>query len=555
MNKDSLRFFLIAAIGAAVVYFAFIRKPDHSNVPPRRIESAPAAENRLPERTFQVLTPLSGARAGLDVKVTTRSGALRTIRLNGAQFTMPAPVADPGESRPGSDRRFQLASTDREESLPLRMKLNVRRGETAVTPEFMDFEGRQVSEREVELTWRGNDVEVVRSIRGEKPFALRVTTTVTNHGAPVTVEHQLPLYHWVTRDEEAGGFFRQSWQLSEGICRHGNELYREPRDKLLERTPDAVLPGPSRFVAIGNLYFTTALVPRAGGDANCRLSAEDRPNPDNPTGSIYTGSLAWGRSELATGASRTFAATAYFGPKETSTLQAADPALVDTVNLGFFAFIARILMKVLRFFHDIVGNWGVAIILLTVCVRIALLPLLVRSMKSLAAMQKLKPEIDEINKRLGDNQEAKSLAMMELYRKHEVNPLSGCLPQVAQLPIWWALYTTLQTSVELFHAPFMLWWRDLSAPDPFYVLPLVLGALILLQQKLMPPQGMDPVQAKMMTYFMPIFLTVISLFLPAGLALYMMINSVLGILQQWYTKVQMDRHSGSAIVVRPAAGG
>jgi YidC/Oxa1 family membrane protein insertase len=199
--------------------------------------------------------------------------------------------------------------------------------------------------------------------------------------------------------------------------------------------------------------------------------------------------------------------------------------------------------------------------LLTLCIRVALLPLLAKSMKSMAMMAKLKPELDEINKRLADNQEAKTLATMELYRKHGVNPLSGCFPQLAQLPIWWALYTTLQTSVELFHAPFVLWWHDLSAPDPYYVLPLVLGAIMFLQQKLMPPQGMDPVQAKMMTYFFPIFLTGISLFLPSGLALYMLVNSCLGVLQQWYTKKQTDQYKsgtgtggGSAIQVKALTG-
>ena len=311
-----------------------------------------------------------------------------------------------------------------------------------------------------------------------------------------------------------------------------------------------------------------AIVPRGNDEARCRLYAEDRiaAAGEEPIGSVFGASIGWPRTTIATGETQRFEATVFLGPKEPEALAAVtdDHRLTDTVNLGFFSFIARQLLRFLRFLFSIVHNWGAAIMLLTLCIRVALLPLLARSMKSMAMMAKLKPELDDINKRLAENQEAKTLATMELYRKHGVNPISGCLPQLAQLPIWWALYTTLQTSVELFHAPFMLWWRDLSAPDPFYVLPLVLGAMMFLQQKLMPPQGMDPVQAKMMTYFFPIFLTGISLFLPAGLALYMLVNSCLGMLQQWYTKRQLDQlksgggpgtGGGQAIQVKALSGG
>ena len=236
-----------------------------------------------------------------------------------------------------------------------------------------------------------------------------------------------------------------------------------------------------------------------------------------------------------------YSVVGYFGPKLRPSLAAVSPYLDSAVNLGFFAIIARGLLKLLGFLHHLVGNWGLAIILLTLVVRTALFPITARSMKSMAAMQKLKPEIDALNEKYKDNQEQKGLATMELYRKHKINPVGGCLPQLAQLPVWWALYTTLQTSVELFHAPFMLWWKDLSAPDPFYVLPLILGLTMFLQQKLMPASMPDPAQQKMMMYMMPIFMTGISLFLPAGLALYMLVNSVLAMAQQKITKAQIDR--------------
>lgn len=563
--KDNLRTFAILLLGGLAVWFFTQRS--HPNVTPslRNVPPPPTETARPAEQTFHVRSPLTAARSGFDAEVTTRSGGLRSVRLGGAQFVMREAPADPRTGRRGADHRMDLTSTWNEDLLSLRTELTVKRGEESVVPQYLDFTGRQVNEREVELTWRGNDIEVVRTYRSERPFTMDVETRVTNRGAPVNVEARVPVYQWVLREDENGKFFQRPWQVAEGTCRHGTELYREGRDKLLERRPEDALPGSAAFASLGNTYFALAVVPRGNTETRCRLFAEDRiaaPGQE-PIGSVYGASVGWARASLGTGETRPFQATVYLGPKEPEALAAVtdDGRLKDTVNLGFFSFIARQLLRFLRFLHGIVGNWGAAIMLLTLCIRVALLPLLAKSMKSMAMMAKLKPELDEINKRLADNQEAKTLATMELYRKHGVNPLSGCFPQLAQLPIWWALYTTLQTSVELFHAPFVFWWRDLSAPDPYYVLPLVLGVIMFLQQKLMPPQGMDPVQAKMMTYFFPIFLTGISLFLPSGLALYMLVNSCLGVLQQWYTKKQMDQYKsgtgtggGEAIQVKTLTG-
>jgi YidC/Oxa1 family membrane protein insertase len=153
-------------------------------------------------------------------------------------------------------------------------------------------------------------------------------------------------------------------------------------------------------------------------------------------------------------------------------------------------------------------------------------------MQSMARMKELKPEMDRINELYSDDREKKGAAMMELYRKEGVNPMAGCFPMLLQLPIWFSLYTSLSTNVELFHAPFALWWTDLSSPDPYFSLPLGLGLLMFVQQKMAPSAGADPVQQKMMMYMMPAMITSFMLFLPAGLCLYMFTNSVLSIAQQ-----------------------
>jgi len=187
-----------------------------------------------------------------------------------------------------------------------------------------------------------------------------------------------------------------------------------------------------------------------------------------------------------------------------------------------------------------VGNWGFAIVLLTLLVRVLLLPAVIPQFKNMAKQRALKPEIDKINELYKDDREKKGAAMMELWRKHKVNPLGGCLPVLLQMPIFFALYQTLSTSIELYHAPFVLWWTDLSSPDPFYVLPIALGALMFIQQKLTPIQ-MDAAQAKVMLYAMPLMMTFFMLLLPTGLCLYMVTSSAVGITQQRYMYWKMDQ--------------
>ena len=165
-------------------------------------------------------------------------------------------------------------------------------------------------------------------------------------------------------------------------------------------------------------------------------------------------------------------------------------------------------------------------------------------------MRELKPEMDKLNERYKDDAQAKGLAQMELWKKHGVNPMKGCLPQLASMPVWFALYTTLQTAVELYNIPF-LWFPDLSEPDPLYLLPFIIGATYFVQQKMMPMQGGDPAQQKMMLYFMPAMFTVFMLFLPAGLGVYMFTNSILGIAQQQL----VERHAKHSLAERQARMG
>jgi YidC/Oxa1 family membrane protein insertase len=229
----------------------------------------------------------------------------------------------------------------------------------------------------------------------------------------------------------------------------------------------------------------------------------------------------------------------FLGPKDRETLGAAGHQLDRALDFGWFWFIAIPLLTGLRLLHRIIPNYGVNIILLTTIVKAVTLPLTQTSMKSMKAMQKLQPEMQRLRERYKDDQAALQKEVMELYKRHRVNPVSGCLPMLLQLPIFVGLYNALMHAIELRHAPFVLWINDLSAPDRLMiggigipVLVILMGASMLLQQWMTPQQG-DPAQQRMMM-IMPLVFTFISFNFPSGLVLYWLVNNLLSMAQQWY---------------------
>lgn len=298
-------------------------------------------------------------------------------------------------------------------------------------------------------------------------------------------------------------------------------------------------------VAVSNAYFTSAVAHEEGpATPACLLQIDQRfrgpsKDADPNSGSIYQARLAYEPRDLGPGKSETFEFKAFIGPKERKALAAAGEKFDPIIDLGFFSVIAKVLVGYLLWLYDLVPSWGVAIVLLTVTARLLLFPLTWPSIKNMVHMRELKPEMDKLNEKYKDDAQAKGLAQMELWKKHGVNPMKGCLPQLISMPVWFALYTTLQTAVELYNIPF-LWFPDLSEPDPFYALPFIIGVVFFAQQKMMPMQG-DPAQQKMMMYFMPAMFTVFMLFLPAGLGVYMFTNSLLGIGQQQLVELHAKR--------------
>lgn len=242
--------------------------------------------------------------------------------------------------------------------------------------------------------------------------------------------------------------------------------------------------------------------------------------------------------EVSPGAVGEWSARFYAGPKDQKRLEEIAENLNLTVDYGFLWWIAVPLFYVLDWLHSLVGNWGGAIILLTVLVKLVLYPLSAASYRSMANMRRVAPQMKRLQERHADDRQKLSQEMMALYKKEKVNPLGGCIPMLLPMPIFLALYWVLFESVELRHAPFALWIHDLAAMDPYFVLPLLMGGSMYLQQLLSPAVG-DPMQVRMMR-LMPVMFTVMFLFFPAGLVLYWLVNSVLSIAQQWYVIKQTE---------------
>ena len=223
----------------------------------------------------------------------------------------------------------------------------------------------------------------------------------------------------------------------------------------------------------------------------------------------------------------------YFGPKDLDILKAQGNDLERAIDLGWFSAIAKPLLHILKFLYRFVHNYGIAIIIVTVVLKVLFFPLTYKSYKSMKDMQKLQPKMAELKEKFKNDRDAMNKAIMELYKTHKVNPMGGCLPMIVQIPVFFALYKALMFSIELRHAPFMFWIQDLSAKDPYYVTPLIMGATMFIQQKMTPTAGMDPTQAKMML-FLPVIFTFMFLNFPSGLVLYWLVNNILTIGQQYY---------------------
>ena len=389
-------------------------------------------------------------------------------------------------------------------------------------------------------------VEVTKRISGfaGEGYQLKVELGFRNTGTqPWTGEYALSWTRAVDpRFEEEPSMFGSVGNQSAASCFVGEDY-----EKLLP-TGDAVpkvVSGPVKFFGVDQQYFLAALYPYSGGKpGRCTVAAL-------PTARTATAAFPL---SLAPGQAVTETYGLFLGPKDVELLSSvtheADyhPPLERTVDFGIWAVICKVLLATMKAFHGVFHSWGLAVILLTVLVKTLLIPLTHKSMVAAEDMKRLQPKMEAIKAKFAEDRERQNMEMMKLYQEAGVNPLGGCLPMLVQMPVWIALFTTLRNSYELYQEPFLsMAFADLTAKDPTYLLPLLLGVTMVITQKLQ-PQMMDEAQARMMTWFMPIFFTAIMLNYPAGLTLYIFTNNVLSIVQQWGLRRYLERKNaqGSA---------
>jgi len=578
MDRNSLlRTVFIALILLGGYWFFFGRKSSSEatqSLPPETYVDAPsfvpdvfvpvgeAPPVRPPEQTCTI----DGNR--FKAVLSSRGAGLTHFFLTDARYESPgAPdVKDHDLSTtPDIERWRSLRTIFRDPSKP-------SSPDDQVKYDRFEWKPEQVDATTCRFTYEDDTARIVKTVSADgQPFELKVETSITNlTDTPRNHVMSIAAFAYHTNEDVKGKLGRVSPFQTSLECARDNDVKRLNKGADEFKTGWYSEPLDDRYAAVTNYYFGQALVPLEaapgvnGDKPACELQAEQWYEPgrqkpdDDKAGDVYKARLTYPQRKLGPNETATYRQIAYFGPKERNVLQHAAggwPRLQDLINLGTFSFVAKFLVSIITWIHAHItfGNWGLAIIVLTLGLRIVLFPLTWKQIQSAVAMRRLKPEIDALNAKFKDDPQAKNLAMMELWRKHKVNPLGGCLPALVQMPIWFALYATLQTAVEFYHVRF-LWFADLSAPDKFYILPIVLGAAMIVQQRIVPQQGMDPVQQKMMMWLMPGVFTVMMLFLPAALGVYMLTNSLLGITQQLLTEKFYPR-SGPPGAAAPAAAG
>ncbi len=316
-----------------------------------------------------------------------------------------------------------------------------------------------------------------------------------------------------------------------GATRSAEDLYRKLEFEDLEDEGYKQVRDQG-YMAMVQHYFVSAWVPE--NQTESTFQARKLKGRD-----IYIFGFVTQAVSVPAGSIGQLSALFYVGPKDQYRLREIAEGLDLTVDYGFLWWLAQPLFFLLNQLHSVFANWGVAIIFLTVIVKMLLYPLSAAGLKSMAKMRKLQPEMQRLKERFGDDRQKFTQATMELYKKEGANPLGGCFPILLQMPVFLALYWTLMESVELRQAPFMLWIKDLSAMDPLFILPILMGISMYLMQRLQ-PEPPDPLQARVLK-LMPIMFTFFFLWFPSGLVLYWLVNNVISILQQWYVARQVEK--------------
>ncbi len=554
---DNLRLFLLFSLAAVLflIYQAWIEDYGAIGMPSQRAAEIPSsASSPIPDSDVvpSVATPTippvtrvgqatatGGEAVGPTIHVETDLFNL-DIALRGG-FIVGARLKDYAVSPEAPDTQFTLLK--QEPPNLFTAESGLRAGDTGPLPSdsrdvifASDNESYLLEDGEdelvVSLIWdHPSGVEIIKRYHFERgSYVINSTQEVVNDSeSPIATRSYTQLIRTELQDANASRF----------VYTYTGGVYYSPADKYEKVSFDDMRSESLRrdvtdgWIGMIQHYFMAAWIPPAGSPQTFFTAVRD---DSRFTVGSYTSAVT-----VNAGASHEFEDRLFVGPKLQDTLASVAKGLDLAVDYGWLTVLAQPIFWLLSWIHALVGNWGWSIILLTILIKLAFYKLSETSYKSMANMKKMSPRLQALKDRYGDDKQRLNQAMMDLYKKEKINPLGGCLPIVVQIPVFIALYWVLLESVELRQAPFALWIDNLSAPDPFYVLPLVMGVSMFAQQKLNPAPP-DPIQAKVMMS-LPFVFTVFFAFFPAGLVLYWVANNLLSITQQWYITRNIEKAS------------
>lgn len=410
-------------------------------------------------------------------------------------------------------------------------------------------------------------IDRIYEVDPDNSYAWDMEVRVVNQSATKQTVKMKLLVPSVDAEKETRSFFNPVSLKKEAVCMVGDKVFMRTLSSIrgsdkgcmgcdastcaCRRTPSKrqTFTGKVRWIGIDEMYFLLAVAMNEKKDLVCRLSDDDNPTAKGKLKAkpILMSAVLFPDENLPhKGSIATWRFKVYSGPKISDELGKVrignvDPKLGESIDYGLFWFIGQPMIWMMKQIQKVVGNWGIAIILLTILIKLLTAPLTMKQMRSMKGMADLKPEIDKLKEQCGDDKKRFQQEMWALYKSHKINPLSGCLPMVLQMPIYIAWYQALMVSVDLYRAPLFGWIGDLTKPDVAFhiagngipILPLLMGATMFLQQRMTPTTADNP-QAKMMMYMMPAMFTFFMLFLPSGLTLYILTNTVLTMVHQWY---------------------
>jgi YidC/Oxa1 family membrane protein insertase len=493
---------------------------------------APTVENTVPGATSVAQAPAdqAGDTEGgevvhvrtdvLDLGISTRGGTIQRADLlkyhSAKDDPTPFRLENLNPSDPSTLYELQSGLTG-PQATPTHLAL--------YTAPQTSFDLGNSDELRVPLTWTHDGITVTKTFvlrRGQ--YRIDVEYAVQNHS---DMTWQAQQYAQIVRNDPRtkSSMFNYSAEKSQF---HGPAIYNGTKYRKLDFSAGSEdshlsVPVANGWIAALQHHFVSVIVPPKDQEFRMTLSA---------AGDQYRLAALGPVEAVPAGASKTLGETLYIGPKLQAQLEAAGPRLELVADYGVLTFLAKPLFWLLSALHSLLGNWGLAIVLATFVLKLIFYPLSEASGRSMAKMKVLQPRLKNLQETYKDDREKLAKATMELYQREKINPVAGCLPMIIQIPVFLAFYWVLLESVEMRQAPFFGWIQDLSARDPYFILPAIMAAAMFAQYKINPPASPDPTQAKVMM-FVPLIMSVTLAFFPAGLVVYWTTNTLLTILQQW----------------------